>query len=88
MKKYKVIFSPEHRSGTPLPFCKVLIFPPLSPKGLCRNDGRGEFRMEQAVRLLSFRMRSLKIMDNPPSWKCNSFHGLGVMRPNKKRLPL
>jgi hypothetical protein len=50
--------------------------PPLPFRRLCRNDGGGEFKMEQAVRLLSFRMRSLKIMDNRPSWKRNSFMDL------------
>jgi hypothetical protein len=55
---------------------------------LCHNGGEGEFKMEQAVRFLTFRMRSLKIIDNRRYCNRGSFQGLRVMRHNKKRLPL
>jgi hypothetical protein len=71
--------------------CCPYFFPPTHPlslERLCHNGGEGEFKMEQAVRFLSFRMRSLKIIDHRRYCKSDSFQGLGVTRPNKKSLPL
>jgi hypothetical protein len=61
---------------------------PLSLERLCHHGGEGDFKEEQRVRLISFRMRSLKIMGNRRYSKSDSFQGLGATRPNKKRLPL
>jgi hypothetical protein len=44
--------------------------------------------MEQAVRLLSFRMRSFRIMGNGPFLKYDYLQGVGVYRLNDERFPL
>jgi hypothetical protein len=58
-----------------------------SPPRLCSNGEGGQITAEQAVRLLSFRMRSFKVMDNQPSKKSDSFHGRGVPKLSNEGFP-
>jgi hypothetical protein len=62
---------------------------PFSPRWkLCRNLDRGWISTEQAVRLLSFRIRPFKGMGNRPSKKWDSFRGLGALEWSDERLPV
>jgi hypothetical protein len=63
------------------------LIPPSPLQRLCRNGGGGDFKEEQRVRFISFRMRSLKIMGHRRYSKSDSFQGLGVTRAKRERLP-
>jgi hypothetical protein len=53
---------------------------PLSPWRLCHNHEGREIPVEQAVRFLSFRMRSSEVLGNPPFLEMKFFHGLGLFK--------
>jgi hypothetical protein len=75
--------------GYPLQTIKISnsILPPFT-KRLCRNHEGVYIPTEQSVRLLSFRMRSFKVMGNRSSEKGDSFHGVGAPRLSNERFPL
>jgi len=77
--------------GYPLQTIKIgnPLLPPFT-KRLCRNHEGGGIPAESrpgGIRLLSFRMRSFKVMGNRPSEKGDSFHGFGAPRLSNERFP-